>query len=175
MLRRAARSPCARLAQLTPTASYGAVYLKPQPNTVVDRTQLRIFTTRGGVWREQNDPKSPPPRTPVDRIPQPPKIATSPAPASQKPSETLKPDVKKSNLLSEATITKQEQRKADWAIMKEMAKYLWPKVQWSTCVDRRPLLSWNRTTGAPKCVLEQLLLCLLEQRYVAVDDFAVRC
>lgn len=135
MLRRTARSPCARLAQLTPTARYGAVYHKPQPNTVVDRTQLRIFTTRGGVWREQNDSKSPPPRTPVDRIPQPPKIATSPAPASQKPSETLKPGVKKSDLLSEATITKQEQRKADWAIMKEMAKYLWPKVQWSTCVE----------------------------------------
>ena len=31
-------------------------------------------------------------------------------------------------LLSEQTITSKEQRQADWAIMKEMARYLWPKV-----------------------------------------------
>lgn len=31
-------------------------------------------------------------------------------------------------LLSETTVTSKEQRKVDWAIMKEMAKYLWPKV-----------------------------------------------
>lgn len=35
---------------------------------------------------------------------------------------------KKSDLLSEATLANKEQRKADWAIMKEMTKYLWPKV-----------------------------------------------
>jgi hypothetical protein len=34
---------------------------------------------------------------------------------------------------------KQEQRKADWAIMKEMAKYLWPKVI--------PKCYWYRVTG----------------------------
>ncbi|KAH0566383.1 Iron-sulfur clusters transporter atm1, mitochondrial [Trichoglossum hirsutum] len=32
------------------------------------------------------------------------------------------------SLLSEEKLTSKEQRKADWAIMKEMAKYLWPKV-----------------------------------------------
>ncbi|KAH0542076.1 Iron-sulfur clusters transporter atm1, mitochondrial [Glutinoglossum americanum] len=31
-------------------------------------------------------------------------------------------------LLSEDKLTNKEQRKADWAIMKEMARYLWPKV-----------------------------------------------
>ena len=30
-------------------------------------------------------------------------------------------------LLSEQTVSNKEQRKADWAIMKEMSKYLWPK------------------------------------------------
>lgn len=36
---------------------------------------------------------------------------------------------KKKDLLSEASMGVKEQRKADWAIMKEMAKYLWPKVR----------------------------------------------
>ena len=31
-------------------------------------------------------------------------------------------------LLAETVMATKEQRKADWAIMKEMAKYLWPKV-----------------------------------------------
>ncbi|MCJ1359066.1 MAG: Iron-sulfur clusters transporter atm1, mitochondrial [Icmadophila ericetorum] len=31
------------------------------------------------------------------------------------------------SLLSEQTVSNKEQRKADWAIMKEMARYLWPK------------------------------------------------
>lgn len=39
---------------------------------------------------------------------------------------------KKVGLLSEATVSSKEQRKADWAIMKEMATYLWPKNDWGT-------------------------------------------
>lgn len=31
-------------------------------------------------------------------------------------------------LLSEQTVSNKEQRKADWAIIKEMVQYLWPKV-----------------------------------------------
>ena len=31
-------------------------------------------------------------------------------------------------LLAEQTVSNKEQRKADWAIMKEMVRYLWPKV-----------------------------------------------
>ena len=31
-------------------------------------------------------------------------------------------------LLAEQTVSNKEQRKADWAIIKEMSKYLWPKV-----------------------------------------------
>lgn len=31
-------------------------------------------------------------------------------------------------LLAEADLTTQEQRKADWGIIKEMSRYLWPKV-----------------------------------------------
>jgi len=33
----------------------------------------------------------------------------------------------KDSLLAEQTMSNKEQRKADWAIIKEMSKYLWPK------------------------------------------------
>lgn len=48
------------------------------------------------------------------------------------------PDVlpKTDALLSEQTVSNKEQRKADWAIMKEMARYLWPKV-WQMCNNRQ--------------------------------------
>jgi len=35
---------------------------------------------------------------------------------------------KQDGLLAEKVTSNVEQRKADWAIMKEMTKYLWPKV-----------------------------------------------
>ncbi|KAL9624304.1 MAG: hypothetical protein Q9160_001551 [Pyrenula sp. 1 TL-2023] len=52
----------------------------------------------------------------------------------QKPQEAqngIAPE-KNNDLLAEATVSSKEQRKADWAIMKEMAKYLWPKDDWGT-------------------------------------------
>ena len=45
-------------------------------------------------------------------------------PVDAEPDEAPKTD----GLLSEQTVSNKEQRKADWAIIKEMAKYLWPKV-----------------------------------------------
>lgn len=36
---------------------------------------------------------------------------------------------KTDGLLTEQTVSNKEQRKADWAIMKEMVQYLWPKVE----------------------------------------------
>lgn len=38
----------------------------------------------------------------------------------------------KKDLLSESNKATKEQRKADWAILREMAKYLWPKDDWGT-------------------------------------------
>src|SRR6266576_739013 len=40
------------------------------------------------------------------------------------PAERTKNDT----LLAEQTVSNKDQRKADWAIMKEMSRYLWPKV-----------------------------------------------
>ena len=51
-----------------------------------------------------------------------------------KPEAVQRPDNAKSigpktdALLTEQTVSNKEQRKADWAIMKEMVQYLWPKV-----------------------------------------------
>ena len=50
-------------------------------------------------------------------------------PESYEEPDKTKPDVapKVDALLTEQTVSNKEQRKADWAIMKEMARYLWPK------------------------------------------------
>ena len=45
-----------------------------------------------------------------------------------KPAETTKNDP----LLAEQTVSNKEQRKADWAIIKDMAHYLWPKDDFGT-------------------------------------------
>ena len=47
-----------------------------------------------------------------------------------KPAEAPKIDA----LLAEQTVSNKEQRRADWIIIKEMAKYIWPKV-WPTCTS----------------------------------------
>ena len=49
-------------------------------------------------------------------------------PNKAKPAEAPKTDA----LLAEQTVSNKEQRKADWVIIKEMAKYIWPKV-WLAC------------------------------------------
>ena len=74
-----------------------------------------------------------------DRVPQPSPQQRIPTKVdlaeSVKPESVLKPPAAKSDappktdaLLTEQTVSNKEQRKADWAIMKEMARYLWPKV-----------------------------------------------
>jgi ATP-binding cassette subfamily B (MDR/TAP) protein 7 len=60
-------------------------------------------------------------RTPAARGP--------PAPGSQdalRKTKAAQP-AKPTTLLAEQTVTNKEQRKADWAIIKEMSHYLWPK------------------------------------------------
>ncbi|KAF2457683.1 Fe/S cluster exporter, ABC superfamily [Lineolata rhizophorae] len=54
--------------------------------------------------------------------------------------------MKQENLLSEKTVSNKEQRKADWAIMKEMSRYLWPKDSLGT--KARVALSVGLLVGA---------------------------
>jgi ATP-binding cassette subfamily B (MDR/TAP) protein 7 len=53
------------------------------------------------------------------------KAAVEATKAATEPAKTKA--VKTDPLLQEQTLTNKEQRKADWAIMKEMSRYLWPK------------------------------------------------
>ena len=64
------------------------------------------------------------------RVPLPTEKLESIKPESYHETREARPDdaPKTNALLSEQTVSNKEQRKADWAIMKEMAVYLWPKV-----------------------------------------------
>ena len=53
----------------------------------------------------------------------PPAVANVPGSKSRKDGDTINDP-----LLSEKTVSTKQQRKADWAIIKEMSRYLWPKV-----------------------------------------------
>lgn len=89
---------------------------------------MRVFTSDQGPLRNKSEKKDP-------------TVAANPVHANtpsqlenanivQKPKESgeTKTPPPKKDLLSEPMAASKEQRKADWAIMKEMAKYLWPKV-----------------------------------------------
>ena len=47
------------------------------------------------------------------------------------PKATLVPGHGQPDILRQASLSNKDQRGADWAIMKEMAKYLWPKVSFT--------------------------------------------
>ncbi|KAM0717788.1 hypothetical protein Q7P37_006120 [Cladosporium fusiforme] len=52
--------------------------------------------------------------------------------ATPESSKKASPTAKGGPLLAEQTVSNKEQRKADWAIIKDMAQYLWPKNDFST-------------------------------------------
>ena len=76
--------------------------------------------------RQHDKPREPPTQS---RIQLRPNDSESIKPESYQEPSKAKPDApsKTDALLAEQTVSNKEQRKADWAIMKEMAKYLWPK------------------------------------------------
>ena len=55
------------------------------------------------------------------------KVALEETKAAKPVNDATKAKVAKDPLLQEQLLTTKEQRKADWAIMKEMSQYLWPK------------------------------------------------
>ncbi|KAJ5125305.1 hypothetical protein N7448_004628 [Penicillium atrosanguineum] len=118
MLLRATRSPCWRPARYAQPSFAGRA-----PWTRPNTTQLRIFTSCGRLQNQSTDGRDP--------------MATKSGSAAV-PSvidgnaAQAKEAAAKKDLLSESTKATQEQRKADWAIMREMAKYLWPKNDWGT-------------------------------------------
>jgi hypothetical protein len=77
---------------------------------------LRFSTTQ----RTNKEQRTKDPKAIKAELPQPSTNAKVPAAASSEATN-------KNALLSEAMVSNAEQRKADWAIMKEMTQYLWPK------------------------------------------------
>lgn len=130
MLPRAARSPCWRTPK--PFIHPARVVARPTPwKNAYYGSQFRIFTSSQNPLRRQvAGDKTAEQKTATTNAP-----AAANAVQDQKTIQNAK-TTKKNDLLSEATVGNKEQRKADWAIMKEMAKYLWPKV--------RRISSWYR-------------------------------
>lgn len=79
---------------------------------------------------------------PAKVAPQSLKGASGEAIQSQRQTRNEKPSGK-SDLLSDTNVVNKEQRKADWAIIKEMAKYLWPQVSLrSATIDHHAEERW---------------------------------
>ncbi|KAB8229752.1 Iron-sulfur clusters transporter atm1, mitochondrial [Aspergillus alliaceus] len=124
MLPRAARPPCLRVSRHF--VHRGPAVPRSTPRIAAwHGIPLRVFSTgKGSLSKNVASEPTSPPKTPS---------ASSPL-TPQSPDQKAKnaAGTPKRGLLSEATVGKKEQRKADWAIMKEMAKYLWPKDDWGT-------------------------------------------
>ncbi|KAI1930457.1 Iron-sulfur clusters transporter atm1, mitochondrial [Ophidiomyces ophidiicola] len=86
--------------------------------------EKRAFTTHRAILKKQDANIRQ-----RNGIGNPQKAASTPGGTPTVPS---KPADNKANILEEVTLTRKEQRKADWAIMREMTKYLWPKDDWGT-------------------------------------------
>ncbi|KAL4994974.1 P-loop containing nucleoside triphosphate hydrolase protein [Aspergillus recurvatus] len=123
MLRQAARSLCWR----TPARFVSHRPAFPRSNAlsvVLGGTQPRTFSVK----------KHTDANTPSDKkttLPDP-SSSSSAKSAVPSPQKTQNATTAQKDLLSESTVANKEQRKADWAIMREMAKYLWPKGDWGT-------------------------------------------
>ncbi len=127
MLLRAARLPCRR----TPHYIHGSFASRAwwtSPNGIQQhRIQLRVFTS-GSPWRNQSTDGKDPTSARNNSLPTATAADLANASIVQKPEAGNAKDTPKKDLLSESVIAKKEQRQADWAIMREMTKYLWPKV-----------------------------------------------
>ncbi|KAF9885177.1 Iron-sulfur clusters transporter atm1, mitochondrial [Aspergillus nanangensis] len=129
MLPRAARPPCLRFSQrfirCGPADPRAAA-----PWRAASYAQLRAFSASKNPLGKQIPQDPPSERKPSSTRPPTaaqPVDAQNPKDTQNAPTATPKKD-----LLSEATVATKEQRKADWAIMREMVKYLWPKDDWGT-------------------------------------------
>lgn len=156
MLLRAARSPCWRPVRFThPSLAGRAPWTRPAT------TQLRIFATSGSLYNQSTDGKDPTSTKPGSAaVPTASQFANPEGVQQAKEGSDGKTTAKK-DLLSEYNKANKEQRKADWAIMREMTKYLWPKVM-PQCVSSIRIGSTDRATrmtGVLSFVLERHCHC----------------
>lgn len=121
MFARAVRSSCGRLPQ-RPRGLYGLARISNQ-------NQLRILTTSRSLRDNQKTTGASPLQSKTASIAT---DTTNKGDGSgvQKlvAEANSTPKKKTEDILNTSAATNKEQRKADWAIMKDLAKYLWPKV-----------------------------------------------
>lgn len=120
------RSPPGKSLRYTRTFARVSWSLQQSHQSCLRRPFTRAFS-RTSVTKEKSlSTSSPQARTVTRKVPEESaKLEAIKLPTSAKPEDASKVAAA---FLAEQNVTNQEQRRADWAIMKEMAKYLWPKV-----------------------------------------------
>lgn len=169
MLLRAAQSPCWRTARyIHPSFAGRARWISPN-GIQQHRIQLRVFTS-GSPWRNQSTDGKDPTSARNNSTPTATAAELANAAIVQKPAGSETKNTPKKDLLSESTIASKEQRKADWAIMREMAKYLWPKVllRNGSIYTIGSADGDGRMTGEPSFELELHSHCLWVRRCVFI-------
>ncbi|EPS33228.1 hypothetical protein PDE_08190 [Penicillium oxalicum 114-2] len=131
MLLRAARYSCQRTAPpIHPSFASGPQWISPH-SALHRRVQLQWFHSSRFCQNQSTDG-----RDPTSAQSKAPTAVTGSdaagAALNGKPGASVVKPAPKKDLLSESAIANKEQRRADWAIMREMAKYLWPKDDWGT-------------------------------------------
>ncbi|EEH09151.1 iron-sulfur clusters transporter atm1 [Histoplasma capsulatum G186AR] len=119
-----------------PTKCGDAIFSLPHPlrlSRTHSRAPFRVFSSRGNALGKEttqdhfSERKSLPASQSLEA--QAPKAASQRNDIRQNPQDGGNAIPKqKAEFLNDSTVNIKEQRKADWAIMKEMAKYLWPKI-----------------------------------------------
>lgn len=164
MLPRAVRSKCWR----------PALYAHPRPagrfsSTRPIPSQLRTFSFSATLRNQSTNNKDPLSKN--DAIattpPSQPEIANAsvvPQLEAEAKVQVPQKELPKKELLNEGAIANKDQRKADWAIMREMAKYLWPKVMLSGDVQVGSTDHTGRMIGVQNFGLERLYRCWWDPR-----------
>lgn len=118
---------CSRAAT-RPSIAAQVYAVRPQLHGPISRHAQRVFVT---TPRHRKDAQR------IQTVQQEAVQQKHPAEESVKPENTktakpAEPASKNDPLLAEQTVSNKEQRKADWAIIKDMAHYLWPKDDFGT-------------------------------------------
>jgi hypothetical protein len=106
--------------------SYGLVQRRNFSSSYVYQENLRV---PGGI-KIPTSPAGSPAAKPLQGDA--PKASTTPLTREKSPTTPEEQSVKSGGLLNENVVSTSAQRKADWAIIKEMSQYLWPKNNWGT-------------------------------------------
>ena len=95
---------------------------------------LRAFSQSRRLGQQQQPPRQVKVEVPDDATPkaESPEVAKPESAEKEKPATPSKPPGKQNEFMSEQTVSAKEQRKVDFAIMKEMVQYLWPKGDFGT-------------------------------------------